>query len=129
MTKFKPKESKDYPDWYEIPGYPNNLVNKKGSVLTKKTGKHTKGGDAGRYLKVKLYSEVDDEPILQYVHVLVCLAFYGKPKDGQVVLHLDDDCKNNRSTNLKWGTQSENIKSAHDNGLIKRKTKMQSLQW
>lgn len=43
---------------------------------------------------------------------LVCEAFHGKsPFDGAVVMHIDDNPSNNRSNNLKWGTQKENLNS------------------
>lgn len=41
---------------------------------------------------------------------LVCEAFHGpSPFDGAVVMHIDDDQKNNRPDNLKWATQKENL--------------------
>jgi hypothetical protein len=43
------------------------------------------------------------------VHRLVCEAFHGKPKDGQVCMHLDEDSRNNRPDNLRWGSQKENL--------------------
>lgn len=44
------------------------------------------------------------------IHRLVCEAFHGPanlPK--MVVIHLDENAKNNRPENLKWGTQKENL--------------------
>lgn len=44
------------------------------------------------------------------VHQLVCEAFHGtKPFPEAVVIHLDENGKNNRPENLKWGTQKENL--------------------
>ena len=44
------------------------------------------------------------------LHKLVCEAFNGpKPFDNAVVMHLDGDSTNNCATNLKWGTQKENL--------------------
>lgn len=44
------------------------------------------------------------------VHQLVCEAFHGpKPFPKAVVMHLDEDSKNNRPENLKWATQKENM--------------------
>jgi HNH endonuclease len=41
---------------------------------------------------------------------LVAEAFHGPPPfDGAVVMHLDENAANNRSANLKWGTQKENL--------------------
>ena len=117
MSDFKPKESKDHSGWYEIPGYSKHLANRKGEIFTKKTENFTKGGRAGRYLKVSVYADGQDNATLCYVHDLVCRAFHGSPKKDQVVLHKDNDRNNNKASNLSWGSQSENIKQVYDDGL------------
>lgn len=44
------------------------------------------------------------------VHQLVCEAFHGpKPFDRAVVLHDDENSLNNKPSNLRWGTQKENL--------------------
>lgn len=44
------------------------------------------------------------------VHQLVCEAFHGpKPFPTAVVIHRDENALNNRASNLKWGTQKENL--------------------
>ena len=44
------------------------------------------------------------------IHRLVCEAFHGPAPDGKpVVIHLDEDGTNNAPSNLKWGTQKENL--------------------
>lgn len=44
------------------------------------------------------------------VHQLVCEAFNGaKPFPAAVVMHMDEDFRNNRASNLGWGTQKENL--------------------
>jgi hypothetical protein len=44
------------------------------------------------------------------IHRLVCEAFHGPPPfPGAVVIHLDEDALNNRPSNLRWGTQKENL--------------------
>jgi hypothetical protein len=41
---------------------------------------------------------------------LVAEAFSGPPPfDGAVVMHLDENAANNRASNLRWGTQKENL--------------------
>lgn len=54
--------------------------------------------------------------IIQYkgktykVHQLICEAFNGpKPFEKAVVMHLDENYRNNRPDNLAWGTQKENL--------------------
>jgi len=44
------------------------------------------------------------------VHRLVCEAFHGPPPfDRAVVIHLDENALNNDPSNLRWGTQKENL--------------------
>lgn len=43
------------------------------------------------------------------VHRLVCEAFNGSPKKGQVCMHVDEDSRNNVPRNLEWGTQKQNL--------------------
>ena len=44
------------------------------------------------------------------IHRLVCEAFHGKPPfEKAVVIHLDEDATNNCASNLRWGTQKENL--------------------
>lgn len=41
---------------------------------------------------------------------LVCEAFHGPAPIGKnVCMHLDEDASNNRSSNLEWGTQKQNL--------------------
>lgn len=41
---------------------------------------------------------------------LVCEAFNGaKPFANAVVMHVDENSKNNKPSNLRWGTQKENL--------------------
>lgn len=116
MSNYKPKESDEFKGWYEIPGYCKYYANREGEILTKKTGNSTKGTMSGRYLRVAAYKDGDKEHSLVYSHELICRAFYGPPKDNHVVLHKNDNRNDTRASNLKWGTQSDNVKQAWDNG-------------
>lgn len=110
--------------WKKVPGYKNVEASSAGEIKFTETGHITKGGVAGEYRRVSVI--VDDETKqrrLVYVHDLVCRAFHGKPSKGQVCLHKDDDKLNCKPSNLKWGSQSDNIKDAHANGLIPKKGK------
>lgn len=51
------------------------------------------------------------------VNRLVCEAFYGKcPKEFPKCRHLDDNRRNNRPSNLDWGTDSQNTADANSKG-------------
>ena len=50
------------------------------------------------------------------VHILVATAFLGPRPDGMVCCHNDGNAKNNCILNLRWDTQSSNIKDAVKSG-------------
>lgn len=53
------------------------------------------------------------------VHALVLLAFVGPCPEGHEVLHLNHNPADNRLTNLKYGTRSENVKMDYEVGVRK----------
>lgn len=58
--------------------------------------------------------------VLSHVHELVLLAFEGPRPVGAVTRHLDGNQLNNRPSNLKWGTRSENYQDMVDHGVAPR---------
>jgi hypothetical protein len=54
------------------------------------------------------------------VHQLVLHAFVGPPAPDQVTRHLDGDPKNNRLSNLCWGTRKENSADTARHGRLYR---------
>tara|TARA_R110000787_G_scaffold34360_1_gene89044 strand:- start:401 stop:811 length:411 start_codon:yes stop_codon:yes gene_type:complete len=105
--------------WKIVPSVPQFMVSSGGRVMVvpyqaqmPKGGTRQYGGEAhfgvwnktdGRFitvLKGKTYK----------VHRLIAEAFHGPaPFPDAVVMHLDENAANNRPTNLKWGTQKENL--------------------
>jgi hypothetical protein len=61
------------------------------------------------------------------IHRLVADAFLPNPQNYPLVMHLDDNGFNNNVKNLKWGTVSQNTKSAWEAGLIHKRTKKTNL--
>ena len=61
------------------------------------------------------------------VHRIVLLTFVGKPKRGQEALHSNHKPSDNRLSNLKWGSRSENI--AMDWAAGTRKHNPNSNRW
>lgn len=66
---------------------------------------------------LSLHLTRDGKPRGFLVHRLVAQAFLGSAPEGKPnVLHSDNAPANNRVTNLRWGTQKENIQDAVDAG-------------
>lgn len=67
-----------------------------------------------RYLFVRLCRNGGNQKV--YIHRLVAEAFIGPCPTGMEVLHWDDDKRNNRVSNLRWGTRSDNLRDLVRNG-------------
>jgi hypothetical protein len=100
--------------WKDIPGYEDYQVSDCGRVWSKKTNKilslklQKQKGRNVCYLIAAL--SINNIRKYFYVQRLVMLAFKGPmPKDVDVVMHLDDNPVNNHLSNLKYGTQKENV--------------------
>lgn len=95
-------------------------VSSKGQIRRKGSGETRKPRDDDRkHQRVNLTwdGKREEPPIHQMV-----MELFGPPKpQGKniVVLHKDNDGTNNAISNLRWGTRSENVQQAHDDGLIK----------
>ena len=104
--------------WKTIENFPNYEINRLGQIRNRKTGKILKPFDDCRgYLRVRLNG------INCKVHVLVAKQFIPNPENKPIVNHKHGNKHDNRASQLEWMTQSENIKHAWDNKLIKRRTK------
>lgn len=61
------------------------------------------------------WARCDERYVMHYrgktyrVARMVCAAFHGPPPPGAYCLHIDEDSRNNKPENLKWGTQKENL--------------------
>ena len=63
------------------------------------------------YRQVRL-SDGNGHAVDCLVHRLVLEAFYGVPFVGAVGCHINGDTADNQLSNLKWGTQSENVRGS-----------------
>lgn len=97
-------------EWKPISSAPGYFANEHGQML----------GPTGKILnfwrhKDRKYYRVSITPPgggrrTTDVHKLVCEAFHGpKPSENAVCMHLDETRTNNTPSNLRWGTQKENL--------------------
>lgn len=126
MPKERWKPIKDWEGFYEVSnlgrvrsvsrvverlgrnGFPSTLT-VTGRILN--PGVHKKTG----YRVVNLSG--DSIKRQEYVHRLVAFAFLKEPEPHQnVVMHKDDDPSNNVRSNLRWGTDGDNVQDKIDKG-------------
>jgi hypothetical protein len=95
-------------------------VSSKGRVCKKKKDRRMllKINFSGPYGKVGLYP-AGATGLTRQVHRLVCEAFHGKPKDFEIVRHLNGNRYDNRAENLAWGTPEENYQDSIRHGIHK----------
>lgn len=101
-------------EWRQIPGYPGYEVSNRGRVRSHLKYHGSFGPrilrqppDRDGYPQVHLRDASGRDPVVK-VHILVAVAFLGERQEGQEARHLDGDPANNRLTNLRYGTSSEN---------------------
>ena len=112
--------SKQNETWKDIPGFEGFYqVSDAGSVRNKRTLKQVKPYLNGNgYCIVGLYSRKHSKTIHCRVHRLVAKTFIENPQNKRTVNHKDGNKTNNNATNLEWATHKENLRHAHDTGLI-----------
>lgn len=95
--------------WKSIPTYPGYEVSNLGQVRNKITGKLLSlATKKGKYPYQRAHLCQDGKARYLLVHRLVLEAFVGQCPEGHQCLHLDNNPRNNRLDNLKWGTIAEN---------------------
>lgn len=98
--------------WKKIHGYPNYKVSSNGRVSAESTSgtKQVKPYEKDNgYLYVDLYK--NGQRTGKRVHVLVAEAFLQKPSGNVTVDHKDRNRHNNRLSNLRYSTISEQNKN------------------
>jgi hypothetical protein len=112
-------------EWREAPGFPGYRVSNLGRVMTSwRSGPNPVPFYCWRILSRRpeksghLHVEIKGKR--HFVHKLALLAFVGPKPNGHECLHDDNNPANNRITNIRWGTKSENyadrVRSGKGNG-------------
>lgn len=105
-------------DWVPFPGYEGVYAISNHGRVKRMAGYRAK---VDRILRCSVHRgylmatfSVNDIHDRKMVHIEVAKIFVPNPHSYPQVCHLDNDPGNPRADNLKWGTQSINIKDAHD---------------
>ena len=102
--------------WRLIPSVPGFLASSHGRLMMIPFVSDMPRGGARQYGGEPTCGQWDGERFIHVirgrtykVHRLVCEAFNGQPKRGQVCMHMDENPLNNMPENLSWGTQKQNL--------------------
>lgn len=122
--------------YVDVPGFEGRyLVSDKGEIISKKRINTCKNGikriESARKIKPNIkkngYAYIilksDSKTETRRLHRVVANAFIPNPNNYEQVNHLDGNKLNNCVANLEWCTQSENLRHAYANNLIKHYTK------
>jgi len=108
-------------EWREVPGYEGLRASSLGRIWLPESKTHRTKPRYGQWYenkgKAKYIIFIKRWGTLRVAR-LVCLAFHGKPpKDKPMCLHIDENSRNNKPGNLKWGDNTENMNAP---GFLKR---------
>ena len=108
--------------WREIKNFNNYQVSKSGLVRNKKTKSIIKPFvNNNGYLRVNLYK--GGIGYKKLVHVIVAEAFIDNPLNFNEIDHINNNRKDNKVSNLKYITHSDNIKKVWREGAFKKRLK------
>lgn len=128
MFWYVPVESKEYPGFYNIPGYSNYCIAVTGELKNKTTGRSTFGFADGKPDKngnqYYHYSLINDRGEYKHFlrHRLLALIFKypGINFPNLIINHIDGIKGHDDLENIEWVTQSQNAHHAHELGLISK---------
>lgn len=102
---------------YDLKGYEGMYkINESGIVVNKNGHPMRTAISNSGYLRTALEQKDGSRRKNESIHRLVAKQFIPNPDNLPVVMHKDNDTLNNHVSNLKWGTQAENIKQSFEEG-------------
>jgi hypothetical protein len=129
--------------WFSIPEHPGYQVSSDGRIrsvdrVVTYAASRGRSGYArvlkGRVLKPYKMPAGHLQVVLgrgfnRLVHRMVALTFIGPCPEGEEVLHINGVPDDNRPSNLKYGTRSENMKDDYKRGVRKVHDKFIGARW
>lgn len=103
-------------EWKAVSENPAYMVSSDGEI------KKVDGDAVGQWLNNQGYALVrlSNPRCMRRVHRLVATAFVPNPSNYDTVNHLNNDRSDNRSSNLEWCTQKQNLHYADQQGRMQR---------
>lgn len=103
--------------WREVPSVPCLWASSEGRLQVRNYQHGYRGGKKGTRTSKPGFGAWDGKRYIYRlrgktykVARLICEAFHGPSStDLPICLHLDENARNNRPTNLSWGTQKQNL--------------------
>ena len=106
---------------YILQEFPNYTISKLGVVRNNKTKKIVKPfKNWNGYIRIALMK--DGKRYSRALHRLLAQTFIPNPENLPFINHIDGVKDNNELSNLQWCDRSQNMRHAHDNGLVKGQT-------
>ncbi len=96
--------------WRIIVNFPNYAISKNGIVKNITKNKILKRSFSGGYLHVGLYNE-GKKKINKKIHRLTATAWIDNPNNYPIIDHINKNKTDNRVENLRWCTQSINMRN------------------
>lgn len=101
-------------NWKRYPEFPCYFVNKDGRVVNEKTRKILIPSERNGYLRLNFYFNKNSHK--RSLHKVLYETFIGPIPENMLIDHIDGNRANNSLTNLRLVSQSNNMKSAMENG-------------
>jgi hypothetical protein len=102
--------------WAPVPGFERYEVSDLGRVRSVTTGRLRKPFERQGVPYQAVYLKAGEAQKCFLMHSLVLSVFRTARPDGMVGRHIDGDARNNRLTNLEWGTQQDNGRDQRRHG-------------
>lgn len=106
-------------EFHRHPDFPQYLVTPSGEVFSLRSKRFLKPQAMGEYLGLMI-THSNGSIVKRYLHRLVLEATVGPCPPGMEARHINGDRRDNRATNLIWGTHRSNERDKIEHGTAPR---------